>query len=557
MKKFITGIGQSDFRSLRESGANFVDKSSFISQVLADPSLVLLLPRPRRFGKTTNMSMLEHFLRKSPDDLTHLYKDLEVARDEHAMKHYQRYPVVTVSFKDAKGKTFGTAMRAIRDHILASIDDHRDVIANDKTNSNAIQKLRCVMAEDAIDNLPNSFKWLCKALHEYHKQRVVLLIDEYDTPLHNAYIEGYYDEMVAFYKTFLSACLKDNSSLFKGVLTGIMRIAKENMFSDLNHIRVRSILDKPFAKCFGFTEDEVANIIEPDELEAVRAWFNGYLFGGHVIYNPWSILNYVDDRILQPYWVNTASTDLIERLALKQGLGLSEQSEKLLNGGTIDTIVDAKIVLRNIESEPDAFWNFLLFAGYLKPLQIEVIDGDYHAKLAIPNQEVKHVYRNLFKKWLSHADPRYGYTDAFVEALLSGNATNAQEMLEHILLTAISFYDPGTFEPEKLYHGFILGLLVHLEGRYEIRSNRESGLGRADVLMRPKAPTSGPGVVMEFKVHDRKKTTDDVLKDAALQVRKKHYATELRTSGVELVYEYVMVFDGKQAWVKRVDELLG
>jgi hypothetical protein len=316
--------------------------------------------------------------------------------------------------------------------------------------------------------------------------------------------------------------------LYKGVLTGIMRIAKENMFSDLNHIRVRSIIDKPFATCFGFTEDEVANIIEPDELEAVRAWFDGYLFGGHVIYNPWSILNYIDDRILQPYWVNTASTDLIERLAIKQGLALSEQSEKLLNGGTIDTIVDAKIVLRNIEHERDAFWNFLLFAGYLKPVQIDVIMGKRHAKLAIPNEEVKIVYQDLFSKWLSDADPRYGYTDAFVEAILSGDAANAQEMLEHILLTAISFYDPGTYEPEKLYHGFILGLLVHLEGKYEIRSNRESGLGRADVLMRPKAATGGAGVVMEFKVHDRKKTTDDVLKDAAMQVRKKHYATELR-----------------------------
>jgi hypothetical protein len=363
--------------------------------------------------------------------------------------------------------------------------------------------------------------------------------------------------MISFYKTFLSACLKDNSSLYKGVLTGIMRIAKENMFSDLNHIDVYSIIDKPFSTCFGFTEDEVASIIEPDELEAVRAWFNGYLFGGHVIYNPWSILHYIKRRSLEPYWVNTASTDLITRLAIKQGLALSEQSEKLLNGGTIDTIVDAKIVLRNIEHERDAFWNFLLFAGYLKPVQINVIDGEYQAKLAIPNQEVKLVYRSLFKKWLSNADPRYGYTDAFVEAILSGDAANAQEMLEHILLTAISFYDPGTYEPEKLYHGFILGLLVHLEGKYEIRSNRESGLGRADVLMRPKGTTGGAGVVMEFKVHDRKKTTDDVLKNAALQVRKKHYATDLRAAGVELVYEYVMVFDGKQAWVKRVDELLG
>jgi hypothetical protein len=266
-------------------------------------------------------------------------------------------------------------------------------------------------------------------------------------------------------------------------------------------------------------------------------------------------LHYISEGLLKPYWVNTGSTDLIERLALKRGLGLSEQSEALLQGETIEVPIDANIVLRDIEKNRDAFWNFLLFSGYLKTVDVQLEKGRYFAKLAIPNLEVKIVYEDMFRNWLYIADPSSDYTNALVKALLSGDATTVQDMLEHILLTAMSYHDPAGAEPEKLYHGFILGLLVHLEKQYEIRSNREAGFGRADVLMRPKI-SGRPGVVIEFKVADKRKTVDAVLKDAAKQVRERQYATELVAAGATPVYEYVVLFDGKQAWVKLADDAL-
>ncbi|MBK9263656.1 MAG: PD-(D/E)XK nuclease domain-containing protein [Polyangiaceae bacterium] len=261
--------------------------------------------------------------------------------------------------------------------------------------------------------------------------------------------------------------------------------------------------------------------------------------------------------MLEPYWVNTASNDLIERLALKQGLGLSEKSAVLLNGGTIDVQIESNIVLRDIERIPDAFWNFLLFAGYLKVVDLTLDMGEYTGKLAIPNIEVRTVYRSMFKLWLAKADPTSNSTKVLVDALVTGDAATVEENLQRILLTAMSYFDPAGAEPEKLYHGFILGLLVHLEKQYEIRSNREAGYGRADMIMRPK--TAGrPGVVIEFKtLGSKRKTVDDILKEGAMQVRKLRYAAELAAAGASPVYEYVMTFDGKQTWVRRVDDVLG
>jgi hypothetical protein len=327
------------------------------------------------------------------------------------------------------------------------------------------------------------------------------------------------------------------------------------MFSGLNHIKVYSILDEPYSTALGFTDNEVAAIVPPDKLEEVRSWYNGYIFGGNIIYNPWSILHYIEEGLLKPYWVNTGSSELIETLALKRGLGLSEQSEALLKGGTIDVSIDTNIVLRNVEKSRDAFWNFLLFSGYLKVVELKLEMGRYFAKLAVPNLEVKIVYEDMFRNWLYIADPDSDYTNALVKALLCGNAPTAQKTLQHILITAMSYYDAAGKQPEKLYHGFILGLLVHLEKQYEVRSNRESGLGRADMLMRPK--TAGrPGVVIEFKALDEDEKVDAVLKDAATQVRERQYATELVAAGATPVYEYVVVFDGKKTWVKLVDDAL-
>jgi len=556
VKKFVAGIGQSDFRIFRESGFGYVDKTFFVSDVLEDPSLVLLFPRPRRFGKTLNLSTLGHFLRKTSDDLSHLFEGLEVTRHPKAMAHFQKHPVIFVTFKDIKAETFAAALTGIRDQIVSAYREHRFLLDEKKLDQTRTRQFQRVLSGEINDDeLPYSFQWLSSALQEYHGQRVAILIDEYDTPVQSGYMNGYFDNIVLFFRNFFSSCLKDNNALFKGVLTGILRVSKENMFSGLNHIVVRSIIEKPYNTAFGFTEQEVAAIVEPERLEEVRAWYNGYNFGGQVIYNPWSILNYINEGLLKPYWVNTASTDLIETLALKYGLGLSEKSEELLSGGTIDMQVDSNIVLRNVDQSQEAFWNFLLFAGYLKVVELKLEVGEYYAKLAIPNEEVRIVYRSLFRMWLQKADPEWDCTNALVKALLAGDAETVQENLETILLRAMSFQDPAGAQPEKLYHGFILGLLVHLEKQYEVRSNREAGDGRADVMIRPR--TEGrPGVVIEFKVKRRTQSVSEALLDAAKQVRERQYAEELVARGASPVHEYVMVFDGKRAAVKRVDELL-
>jgi Predicted AAA-ATPase/PD-(D/E)XK nuclease superfamily len=558
MKKFIPPVGEADFRDLRRANYGFVDKSFFIRDVLTDSSKVVCFPRPRRFGKSTNLSMLGYFLRKSDENLTDIFQDLAVNRDPESMQHFQKYPVMTISFKDAKSASYSQSLLEIAKQMEQICLEHREVIAAQPLGLGRTDRLlRCLAGTATEIDLLSSLRDLSHVLHEHHQERVVILIDEYDTPLHAGYAHGYFDEIVGFLRSFFSACLKDNSALFKGVLTGILRVARESMFSDLNHISVYSIIQEPYATAFGFTAQEVEAIVEPGQFDDVRAWYDGYVFGGQVIYNPWSILHYIKFGKFEPYWVNTGGTQLIESLALKHGMALSDKSATLLNGGSIDTMVNPHIVLRNIDQDPEAFWNFLFFCGYLKPVDLQLIEGRYHAKLAIPNKEVRIVYQDLFTNWLLQRDPGHAQTKEFVQALFEGDAPTVQEKLEGILLRAISIHDKGKADeqPEKLYHGFILGLLVHFEHQYEVRSNPESGYGRADVLIRPKEPGK-PGAVMEFKVKSPNAAMEAVLESAAKQVRERRYAETLHAAGVERVYEYALAFDGKKVFVGLVDDVL-
>lgn len=554
--KFRPALGQSDFRNMREMGAGYVDKSSFISHLLDDINSVALFPRPRRFGKTLNLSMLGYFLRKSEESLYHLFDGLEVTRDARAMAHFQKYPTVSVTFKDVTADALSGAMVGIREQVISAFDTHRYVLDNPKLSSTKARQFRSVLdGTIGDDELQYSFKWLTQILHQHHETPVVVLVDEYDTPIQSGYMYGYFDKMVLFFRNFFSSVFKDNVSLFKGVLTGILRVSKENMFSGLNNIEVYSILTEEHATSFGFTENDVAAIVEPEDVAEVRAWYNGYLFGGQVIYNPWSILSFIKRGVLQPYWVNTGSSDLIEILATKKGAGLTEKSEALLHGETIEAEVDDNVVLRDIEHTTDALWNFLLMSGYLKLAKLEVREGRYYGELCIPNKEIRLVYHDVFRRWLHRVTPSPAYIDALVKALLSGDAASVQKILEEILLRALSYQDPGARDPEKLYHGLLLGLLVHLESHYDVRSNREAGLGRADMLLRPKTP-GRPGAVIELKACGPKDKPEDMMMAAAKQVRDKKYAAEIAASGATPVYEYAMVFDGKEAWVKRVEDVL-
>ncbi|HRI68850.1 MAG TPA: AAA family ATPase, partial [Polyangium sp.] len=553
MKKFIPGIGESDFRSFRESGFGYVDKTRIVSEILADSTKVLLFPRPRRFGKTTTLSMLRYFFAKAKDDLTYLFEGLEVTRNAQAMAHFQKHPVISISFKDVKSDSLSGTMTGIRQQIIKSYKEHLYLLGEGHLDFTTVNQIRRMLDNEVSDDeLPYAFDWLSTALYAHHGERVVILIDEYDTPVQSGYLYEFFDKIVLFFRNFFSACLKDNTALFKGVLTGILRVSKENMFSGLNHIKVHSIIDEPYGTAFGFTEDEVAAIIPPERMPEVRSWYNGYLFGGHVIYNPWSILNYIHEGLLKPYWVNTSSADLIEHLAAKRGLGLTQKSEALLRGEAIDMPIDSNIVLRDIDKSEDALWNFLLFAGYLKPVELRIVMGRYYGKLAIPNQEVKIVYEDMFRNWLYQAAPTRVYIDELVKALLSGDADTIHDIIEEMFLRILSFQDPAGRQPEKLYHGFILGMMVHLESEYYVRSNEASGYGRADMLIRPKKPGK-PGVVVEFKVLKRNETPEHALMLAAKQIRDRKYAESVRAAGASVVHEYAMVFDGKKAWVKRVE----
>lgn len=559
---FKPALGISDFRTLREQGAGYVDKTAFIINLLHEPIEVVLFPRPRRFGKTLNLSTLRYFLQKRPEDLTHLFQDLAVWTDPEARAHFQRYPVLFLTFKDIRADTWESTFRGIRAVLQDLCREHRYLLTSIAPGSDEhvdVQQLLDGTASEEQCWL--ALKRLSALLAHHHGEKVIILIDEYDTPIHAGFLRGFYDDVVRFFRNFLSAALKDNVALYRGVLTGILRVSRESLFSGLNNVIVRSILDPKHHTAFGFTEAEVAAITEadahPGRLDALKAWYNGYLFGGETLYNPWSILGYLDTGELRPHWVNTSSNDLLYDLVVRRGMGLSGDMEQLLAGGAIDARIDESLVLRDIEQRADALWSFLLFTGYLKPLELRRSEAGLEASLAVPNREVMQAFRDVFYLWMSRGLTDRASVEALCRALLRGEAEEVEALLEKLLLTTMSFQDPAGREPEKLYHGFILGLLVQLEGRYEVRSNRESGFGRADVLVRPRK-AGEPGVVIELKVPRRRRgeTPEQALVAAARQVRERRYAEELRAAGASPVHELCAVFDGKRAWVQTVDEAL-
>jgi hypothetical protein len=554
-------IGIDDFRLLREQGLVYIDKSQLICELLDRPGVqVVLLPRPRRFGKSLNLSMLRWFFERSGQDVSHLFEDLAVWRAGASYReHFQRYPVIYVTFKGVKAERFEDAWAAIREKLRDVVRAHEAVLDSDRVPPLLAARLRQVLDGTAEPVLYRRMLLdLCESLHAHYGEPVVLLIDEYDEPIHAGYMHGYAREILDFFRGFLTEALKGNPHLFKAVLTGILRIARESIFSGLNNLAAYTLLRPDFATCFGFTEAEVADLLaragRSEQLPIVQRWYNGYLFGGQVIYNPWSVLSFVADTQgrPRPHWLNTSSNDLIRKLLQDNATRIEPVFESLLAGNGIEQVLDESVVLDRLDSSPEALWSLLVFSGYLKAEERvgDPMEQSSHV-LTIPNQEVRLVYTTAFRDWMQvRMRGHGGNLDRLTRALLDGDAATLEEQLQAFVENVLSYHDSGAPSPEQLYHGFVLGLLAVLEPDYLVRSNRESGQGRPDVMIRPTRP-GRPGAVLELKVaRPGRKTLEAALDEGLAQMQLQGYTTELLAAGAQPIHGFAVAFDGKTVRVR-------
>ena len=554
-------IGTSDFAQLRREGLLYVDKTGLAVDVIRSLRRVVLLPRPRRFGKTLNLTMLRSFFERGAD-ADGLFDGLEVmASGPDVVEHFQRHPVIFLTFKDVKHDSWVACLRGVARVVGTEVLRLWPalVAAGLAAPEQAVLEALAHRRADEED-LAFSLSLLSRALHQATGEPAVILIDEYDTPIHAGFVHDYYEKVVPFFRNFLSGGLKDNAHLYRGVITGILRVAKESIFSGLNNVAVHTTMSEAFSKHFGFTETEVEALAvaagQPAAVAELRAWYNGYRMGSGEIYNPWSILcalaNPTDG--LRSYWLNTASDDILRELLIRDGLGIQDDLAALIRGESISRPISEEIVLRDVRRDPEALWSFLLFSGYLtleSPLSRDA-DGRPNSPLRVPNREVAGVYKTLFQGWMRRSlSPPADSPQRLAAALLEGDAATFRMLLGRLMMEALSYHDTGGRRPEAVYQAFIVGLLVQLEATHDVRSNRESGFGRYDVMVRPR--TAGqPGAVLELKVIDTEdgETPDQALSAAMAQVRDRAYAAELQAAGASPVWQWAAVFDGKRAWVE-------
>ncbi len=558
-------IGVDDFEQLRERGMEYIDKSQLVREVLDEGAQALLLPRPRRFGKTLAMTMLRCFFEKHPKDRTPLFSDLSIwEAGEPYRAHFQRYPVIFLTLKGIKLETFELAWDVIRKRLAGLFAEHRALL-----DSGALSETETLRYHQVLDGsaplsvYSDALLDLSNYLHRVHGEKVVILIDEYDAPIHAGVAGGYVREVLDFFRLLLTQGLKGNPYLFKAVLTGILRVAKESIFSGLNNLAVYTLLRPDFATSFGFTEPEVAALLERagrrEQLDAVRAWYNGYVFGGEVIYNPWSILNYVDgpEPEPRPFWVSTSANELIRESLIKHAAKAHEDIEALLEGRGVLRRLDENVGLSELDTRVDTLFGLLTFSGYLKADK-QVLDptDEPHYQLTIPNREVRRVYTSTFREWMTDRMGGEGAVQRLRRALSSGDAETLEEELSAFTTNVLSYHDvarspDSARRPEQVYQAFVIGLLATLESEYEVRSNRESGAGRPDVMLRPKH-AGRSGVVLELKVAKAgKKTLEQALAEGVSQIEERAYASELHAVGVSEVYGFAVAFDGKTVRVAR------
>jgi hypothetical protein len=571
-------VGLSDFKTVIEENYYYVDKSLLIKELIDQGDQVLLLPRPRRFGKTLNLSMLRYFFEKpalplarqmalagratalgrpgTEEDTSRLFRHLKIwqAGEEYSRRQ-GKYPVIYLTFKNIKESNWASALEKIKRLIKREFLRHKYLRKSLEVEEREYfaEIVKQTGGQSAYED---SLEQLCDYLARHHQQKAILLIDEYDTPIQAGYVNGYYAEVVGFMRNFLSGGLKDNPHLEKGVLTGIIRVAKESIFSGLNNLGVFTVLSHRFADKFGLTEFEVEQMLKDyqaeDHYPALNEWYNGYVFGDTTIYNPWSIINYLSNPAdgLKPYWVNTSDNAIIEQLLTRGGTELQSELESLINGESVEKPVEENIVFGEMEQRDDLLWSFLLFGGYLKYVGKRESNKRWLYQLQIPNREVSYVYDRLVEGWFEKRLERRKL-EAMLQALRKGEVKNFERSFRELVLNIFSYHDFG-LEAEKVYQAFTIGLLVWLGGQYEIKSNRESGYGRYDVMVIPR-DLSSAGYVIEFKKVDAEEneTAEIAVQKALAQIAEKNYAAELIARGAKTIKHLAIVFEGKQVWVRE------
>ncbi|MCP4750538.1 MAG: AAA family ATPase [Proteobacteria bacterium] len=557
MKKMMP-IGVSDFKELIKDGYYYVDKTLFIREIMSTPSKVTLLPRPRRFGKTLNLSMLRYFYEKSDEDSAELFEGTAIRGDDVFKRFQGKYPVIYLTFKGVKYDDWEECLEELQALIGEEYARHRYLLDADALYPEEKTYFLKIMEESHTKPAcQRALKKLSMFLARHHGKRVVILIDEYDAPLHEGYANKYYKKVVGFMRNFLGGGLKDNVHLFKGVLTGVLRVAKESIFSDLNNPGVYTLLSPRFSRHFGFTEAEVQSMLDSFDMGDLYAkasrWYNGYMFGQTVIYNPWSVINFIDNRgEAEPYWVNTASPELIDKLVTREGKELRGELGRLLEGKSIKKPVFDSIVMKDLEIRANLLWSFLLFSGYLK--SVGKPEGRNIRELKIPNKEVKWIFEDLIQRWFEEKiEP--DQQEEMLEALEAGDVELFERKLREVVIRVMSYHD-FSGAPEKVYHALMIGMLVWRSDKYLIRSNRESGHGRYDLVMQPK-DIKNPGIIMEFKRIEEKrgeKMGDDVpektLNEALKQIEARQYETEMNAAGVNDILKLAIAFKGKELWVR-------
>ena len=533
-------IGLSDFKHLIEEDFYYFDKTKFIEEVIKDGSQVKLFARPRRFGKTLNMSMLKYFFDiENKEENKEIFKDLYIEKTE-AFKEQGQYPVIFLSLKDLKALTWEQMEKAIKSAISRLFSEYKYLLNDlDKFDTLAFENI--LLKNTELEDLKEALKFLTRILYEKYNKKVVVLIDEYDSPLVSAYINGYYEKAKDFFKTFYSTVLKDNSYLQMGVLTGIIRVIKAGIFSDLNNLSTYTILSDVYTDSYGLTEEEVEKSLKyygiEQEISNVKDWYDGYKFGDSEVYNPWSILNFLRFKELRAYWVDTSGNDLIKDVLKKITKNTIEALERLFNGEGLKQNISGTSDLSKLLSE-DELWELMLFSGYLTVE--EKIDHKNYV-LRLPNKEIKELFRDTFLEKYFGRGSKLLY---LMEALTENRIDEYEERLQEILLTSVSYNDTKKGN-EAFYHGLIMGMGLYLEGEYITKSNIESGLGRYDFVIEPKNKTKR-AFIMEFKATDNIEKLEEVSKEALEQIENKKYDVSLKQNGVKDITYMGIAFCGKQ-----------